>query len=107
MKQKQDVEERGRNWRSTDPPSALQVISEYVAGMAAQDSERMDSLRSSDFVMDAVQGDAFQDDPFSSTSRNPLSAAFLNQRRQIYREARAFTRFAPDHDASRVILQDS
>jgi steroid delta-isomerase-like uncharacterized protein len=57
--------ERGRNQRRANTPSALQVISEYAAAMAAQDGERMNALRSPDFVMDTVQDDAFQDAPFS------------------------------------------
>ena len=53
--------DRGQGGRS-----ALQVIAEYVAALASQDSRRMDALRSPGFVMDTVQGDAFQDDPLSA-----------------------------------------
>ena len=44
--------------------SALEVASEYVAALAARDSERMNSLRSQDFVLELVHRDAF---------KNPLS----------------------------------
>ncbi len=45
--------------------SALEVASEYVAALAARDSDRMNSLRSHDFVLEFVHRDAF---------KNPLSA---------------------------------
>ena len=44
--------------------SALEVASEYLAALAARDSERMSSLRSHDFVLEFVHRDAF---------KNPLS----------------------------------
>lgn len=58
-----EVRERG-----LDPGerlSALAVVSEYAAALAASDSERMNSLRSRDFVLDFVHGDAFEDGPLS------------------------------------------
>ena len=44
--------------------SALEVASDYVAALAAGDSDRMNSLRSDDFVLEFVHRDAF---------KNPLS----------------------------------
>lgn len=44
---------------------ALEVASDYVAALAAQDNERMNSLRSPDFVLDFVYGDVFEDEPLS------------------------------------------
>lgn len=44
---------------------ALKVASEYVAALATQDSERMNYLRSPDFVLDFVYGDVFEDEPLS------------------------------------------
>lgn len=46
-------------------PSALKIVSEYVAALVARNSERMNALRSSDFVLDFVHGDAFEDGPLS------------------------------------------
>ncbi len=43
-----------------DNPTAFQVVSEYVAALAARDSERMRSLHAPDFVLDWVYGDAFE-----------------------------------------------
>ena len=50
---------------STETPSALAVVSNYAAALTARDNERMNSLRSSDFVLDFVHGDAFEDGPIS------------------------------------------
>jgi steroid delta-isomerase-like uncharacterized protein len=46
--------------------TALNVASQYSAAMAAQDSDTMHSLHSSDFVLDFIHGDAFESDPISS-----------------------------------------
>ena len=45
--------------------SALGVVSDYAAALTIQDSERMNALRSPDFVLDFVNGDAFEDRPLS------------------------------------------
>ena len=45
--------------------SALEVVSEYAEALSVQDSERMNALRSPDFVLDFVNGDAFEDCPLS------------------------------------------
>ncbi len=52
--------------QQTEPTSALDVISTYVAALTAGDSERMNALRSPDFVLDFVHGDAFEDGPLSA-----------------------------------------
>ncbi len=45
--------------------TALKVVSEYAAALAARDSERMNALHSPDFVLDWVYGDAFEERPRS------------------------------------------
>ncbi len=45
----------------TQSPAALAVVSDYVAAIAARDSDGMDRLRAPAFVLDAVPGDAFQE----------------------------------------------
>ena len=48
-----------------DTASALDVVSTYVAALASGDSERMNALRSQDFVLDFVYSDAFESGPLS------------------------------------------
>jgi steroid delta-isomerase-like uncharacterized protein len=45
--------------------SALEVASQYVAALAAGDTDRMDALRSADYVLDFVYGDASESGPLS------------------------------------------
>jgi steroid delta-isomerase-like uncharacterized protein len=45
--------------------TALKVVSEYTAALAARDSERMNALHSPDFVLDWVYADAFEERPRS------------------------------------------
>ena len=45
--------------------SALDLVSQYVAALASGDSERMNALRSQDFVLDFVYSDAFESGPLS------------------------------------------
>lgn len=52
--------------RDQSRPSALGVVSEYAAAMAARDSKRMESLRAKDFLLDFVHGDAAERDPLSA-----------------------------------------
>ena len=47
-------------------PSALEVVSKFAAALAAQDSGRMGSLRSEDFLLDFVHRDAFESGPLST-----------------------------------------
>lgn len=50
---------------ATGTPAALAVVSEYAEALSKRDSGRMNSLRSSNFVLDFVHGDAFEDGPLS------------------------------------------
>lgn len=56
---------------------ALDVVSEYVAALATGNSERMKSLRSPDFVLDWVHGDAFEDRPLSVEETNQFWPAWF------------------------------
>ena len=58
--------------RSSNLPDApenvqatVDLISQYLAALASGDSAAMDALRSPDFVLDFVHGDAFEDQPLS------------------------------------------
>ncbi len=44
-------------------PSALEVISAYLEALTGRDSVGMSALRSEDFVLDFVHGDAFETRP--------------------------------------------
>jgi steroid delta-isomerase-like uncharacterized protein len=57
---------RQHNRQRTDTPSALDVVSEYVAALAARDTAKMHSLHSPDFVLDWVYADAFENPPRSA-----------------------------------------
>ena len=46
--------------------SSLQVVSAYVAALAAQDTEAMSDLLSNEFVLDFVHRDAFETRPTSA-----------------------------------------
>lgn len=46
--------------------AALEIVSEYVSALAAYDEARMDSLRSPEFVLDHVHGDAFLQQPMTA-----------------------------------------
>ena len=48
-----------------DTPAALDLVSQYVAALASGDSDRMNALRSQDFVLDFVYSDAFESGPLS------------------------------------------
>ena len=50
---------------STTRLTSLQLISEYVSALANGDAEQMNALRSPDFALDWVHGDAFDDAPLS------------------------------------------
>lgn len=50
----------------TQSPAALAVVSDYVAAIAARDSDGMDRLRAPAFVLDSVPGDAFQESTVQS-----------------------------------------
>lgn len=64
---------RKRNDATAGTPSAFAVVTQFVAAMAAQDFAAMKSLHATDYVVDWVYGDAFEDPPSSAEQ----SAAFF------------------------------
>jgi steroid delta-isomerase-like uncharacterized protein len=60
-----------------DMPTALDVTSEYVAALAARDSVRMNVLRSPDFVLDFVHGDASEASPLSNDDTRQFWSAWF------------------------------
>ena len=46
--------------------SSLEVTAQYVAALAVGDTEQMNALRSGDFELDFVYGDAFASEPLTS-----------------------------------------
>lgn len=46
---------------------ALSVVAAYVAALTSADSAAMSQLRTEDFVLDWVHGDAFEDTPLSAS----------------------------------------
>jgi steroid delta-isomerase-like uncharacterized protein len=42
--------------------ASLEVVGDYLSALAAADSTAMDACRAPDYVLDLVQGDAFQQD---------------------------------------------
>ena len=61
----------------TEAPTALDVTSEYVAALAARDSAGMDTLRSPDFVLDFVHGDASEASPLSAEETRQFWSAWF------------------------------
>jgi steroid delta-isomerase-like uncharacterized protein len=57
--------------------SALDTVSEYAAALMAQDEERMRALRTSDFVLDWVYADAFEDPPSSAEETHAFWAIWF------------------------------
>lgn len=47
-------------------PGAIGVVADYSAAMAAGDTDAMANLRSDDYVLDWVHGDAFEDRPLTA-----------------------------------------
>ena len=41
-------------------PTSLEVVADYLTALAAADSAAMDACRAADYVLDLVQGDAFE-----------------------------------------------
>jgi steroid delta-isomerase-like uncharacterized protein len=54
-------------------PSAFEIVSQFVAALAAQDAATMKSLHAEEYVVDWVYGDAFENPPSSAKE----SAAFF------------------------------
>jgi steroid delta-isomerase-like uncharacterized protein len=57
--------------------SALDIVSEYTAALMARDKERMKALRTSDFVLDWVYADAFEDPPSSAEETHAFWASWF------------------------------
>ena len=57
--------------------STLEVVSQYVAALAASDTERMDTLRAPDFELDFVYGDASASGPLSSEETKQFWPSWL------------------------------
>lgn len=57
--------------------TSLDVISNYVAALAAGDGQKMHTFRSSDFVLDFVHGDAFEDGPLSAEDTDKFWPAWF------------------------------
>ncbi len=76
-------------------PSALDVTSEYVAALVARDSARMKALRSPDFVLDFVHGDASEARPLSAEETMQFWSAWFV----------AFPEL--DYDVTRTIVADT
>jgi steroid delta-isomerase-like uncharacterized protein len=58
-------------------PSAFEVISKYVAALAAQDTETMRSFHADDFMVDWVYGDAFENPPSSAEESDKFFPAWF------------------------------
>ena len=65
MAQVQDNRGPGHRSSLADNASALDVVSAYVAALAARDTASMNALRSPAFALDWVYADAFEDRPRS------------------------------------------
>ena len=49
-----------------DTTQSLQTVAQYVTALGKRQSEQMEALRSPDFVLDFVHGDAFEEGPLSA-----------------------------------------
>jgi steroid delta-isomerase-like uncharacterized protein len=57
--------------------SGVEVVSQYVAALAAGDTERMNTLRTPDFELDFVYGDASESGPLSSEETKEFWPSWL------------------------------
>lgn len=57
--------------------SSLEVTTQYVAALAAGDTERMNDLRAPGFELDFVYGDAFASEPLSSEETKQFWPSWL------------------------------
>ncbi len=57
------MSQKSHDQQQMNVPSALQVVSDYVAAMTAADSIQMQALRAPDYVLDFVFRDASQNKP--------------------------------------------
>jgi steroid delta-isomerase-like uncharacterized protein len=60
-----------------DNPSAFEIISAYVAALAAQDTDTMKSFHADEFMVDWVYGDAFENPPSSAEESNQFFPAWF------------------------------
>jgi hypothetical protein len=66
--------------------SGIEVVSQYVAALAEGDTERMNALRTLDFELDFVYGDASESGPLSSEeTRSSGHPGWSVSRRKITR----------------------
>ena len=56
---------------------SVEIVSQYVAALAAGDTERMNTLRAPDFELDFVYGDASASGPLSSEETKQFWPAWL------------------------------
>jgi len=56
---------------------SVEIVSQYVAALAAGDTERMNALRTPDFELDFVYGDASASGPLSSEETKQFWPAWL------------------------------
>ncbi len=57
--------------------TSLELTSQYVAALAAGDTERMNALRTADFELDFVYGDASESGPLSSEETKEFWPSWL------------------------------
>ncbi len=57
--------------------SSLELTSQYIAALAAGDTERMNALRTADFELDFVYGDASESGPLSSAETKQFWPSWL------------------------------
>ena len=58
---------------SNSTPAAFEIVSQFVAALAARDNETIKSLHAKDYVVDWVYGDTFENPPSSAVE----TAAFF------------------------------
>jgi len=68
---------QGRNPPRGAPPASLQLVSQYAAALAAQDSAVMAALRAPDYALDYVHLDAFAGEPQSAQAADAFWPAWF------------------------------
>ena len=66
------------NKRENSTRLSLELIARYVSAIQDHDTGRMNELRSSDFVLDLVAGDAFDDNTLSETETKRFWLAWFS-----------------------------
>ena len=67
----------GKKQNDKEGIDTLKVVSAYVSALSRGDTAQMDALRSPDFVLDFVHGDAFEDSPLSVDETERFWPAWL------------------------------